>query len=135
MIPCSWGLSHAIKVFSGAVAGEHSSTHKFTWGVLSTSLSLFRFSFVLLSLLLLSFVLFSFVFLIYTKIHKKLKSPKILKIVAMVIFYETRSYLLGAFSEHKRNNLNEQRSSQKGMFQMNQWDHSIHSPFVRKEDN
>ena len=34
--PC--GLS---RLFSGAVAGEHSSTHKFTWGVHSTCLSVF----------------------------------------------------------------------------------------------
>ena len=38
VIPYTCGLS---RLFSGAVAGEHSSTHKFTWGVHSTSLSVF----------------------------------------------------------------------------------------------
>src|SRR5215211_5004942 len=37
--------------FLAPLPGRHSSTHKFTWGVHSASLSLFLFYFVLLSLL------------------------------------------------------------------------------------
>ena len=84
--------------FLAPLPGRHSSTHKFTWGVHSTSLSvfilfyfvllslllsslfvlsLFLSSIILLSLLLLSFFLSCFIFLIYPKIHKNLKNQKI----------------------------------------------------------
>jgi hypothetical protein len=76
--------------FLAPLPGRHSSTHKFTWGVHSTSLSVFiLFYFVLLSLLLsslfvlslflssitlLSFFLSCFIFLIYPKIQIFLKN-------------------------------------------------------------
>src|SRR5215218_2389195 len=77
--------------FLAPLPGRHSSTHKFTWGVHSTSLSvlfcfllpslfvlsLFLSSIILLSLFLLSFFLSCFIFLIYLKIHKKFKNRKI----------------------------------------------------------
>jgi len=84
--------------FLAPLPGRHSSTHKFTWGVHSTSLSvfilfyfvllsllpsslfvlsLFLSSFTLLSLLLSSLFLSCFIFPIYPKIHKNLKNLKI----------------------------------------------------------
>jgi len=76
--------------FLAPLPGRHSSTHKFTWGVHFTCLSVFiLFRFVLSSLFLLSLFLFccvlfslllsslflsSFIFLIYPKIHKNLKN-------------------------------------------------------------
>ena len=63
-IPYTCGSS---RLFSDAVAREHSSTHKFTWGVHSTSLSLslslsLSFGFVLFCLVYFCLVLF---FLVY----------------------------------------------------------------------
>lgn len=67
--------------FLAPLPGRHSSTHKFTWGVHSTSLSIsVLFYFVLLSLLLSSLLLLSFFlscFIIYPKIHKNLENLKI----------------------------------------------------------
>jgi hypothetical protein len=99
--------------FLAPLPGRHSSTHKFTWGVHSTSLSVFIFfyfvslslllsslfvlslflsSIILLSLLLSSFFLSCFTFLIYPKIHKNLKNLKIKNCC-----YGRTNNLLGAY--------------------------------------
>jgi hypothetical protein len=87
--------------FLAPLPGRHSSTHKFTWGVHSTSLSafilfclasLFLSSFTLLSLLLSSLFLSCFIFPIYPKIHKNLKNLKIKNCC-----YGRTNNLLGAY--------------------------------------
>jgi hypothetical protein len=97
--------------FLAPLPGRHSSTHKFTWGVHSTSLSvlfyfvllsllfpsllvlsLFLSSITLLSLLLSSLFQFCFIFLIYPKIHKNLKNRKIKNCC-----YGRTNNLLGAY--------------------------------------
>ena len=74
--------------FLAPLPGRHNSTHKFTWGVHSTFLSVFILPSLLLSsiillinLLLSSLFLSSFIFLIYQKIHKILKKQKSKKLL------------------------------------------------------
>ena len=104
--------------FLASLPGRHSSTHKFTWGVHSTSLSvfilsslllssfilliLFLFSCVLFSLLLFSLFLSSFIFLIYQKIHKNFKNQKSKKLLLWKNMLEPLCNNLQSIENHIR---------------------------------
>ena len=81
-------------------------------------LSLLLFSYILSSLLLCSFILFSlllfsFIFLIYPKIHKKLKTENSKNFCCMVTFFESNWYWQSGSTEDEQKYYKEYHLSEK----------------------